>query len=228
MVTQQPKKKKKKKKSDPFWPIVIILSILAFTGSFWFFYMLTSKINTQTFPTTDTPKIMVTPTPEVSLEGQGSLLVGENTPLPTPTPESTAEVIQAPTTPQNTPEPEAEEEPTPPPTPAPTPTARPTVRPTPVAVPTLAPPKPQSNKATTPAANANSVYKVQVGSYASKSAAESAASQLSEKGYQATVVERSGKYTLQLGRFDSQESALGLAEEITQQGYEVVVRKSNS
>lgn len=54
------KKSKKKKKADPFWPIVIILSILAFTGSFWFFYMLTSKINTRSFPTTETPKLMQT------------------------------------------------------------------------------------------------------------------------------------------------------------------------
>ncbi len=226
MVTQQPKKKKKKKKSDPFWPIVIILSILAFTGSFWFFYMLTSKINTQSFPTTDTPKIMVTPTPEISFEGESSLLVGENTPLSTPTPESTAELIQSQplrAETQTTPE-EVEE--TPPPTPAPTPTPRPVAVSTPVSVPTLAPLK-QPVKAPAVASDANSVYKVQVGSYASKSAAESAASQLSEKGYKTTVVERSGKYTLQLGRFDSQESALGLAEEITQQGYEVVVRKSN-
>lgn len=226
MVTQQPKKKKKKKKSDPFWPIVIILSILAFTGSFWFFYMLTSKINTQSFPTTDTPKIMVTPTPEISLEGESSLLVGENTPLSTPTPESTAELIQSQplrAEAQTTPE-EVEE--TPPPTPVPTPTPRPVAVSTPVSIPTLAPLK-QPVKAPTVASDANSVYKVQVGSYASKSAAESAASQLSEKGYKTTVVERSGKYSLQLGRFDSQESALGLAEEITQQGYEVVVRKSN-
>ena len=227
MVTQQPEKKKKKKKSDPFWPIVIILSILAFTGSFWFFYMLTSKINTQSFPTTDTPKIMVTPAPEISLEGESSLLIGEHTPLTTPTPESTAEVIlnqtvrtEAKTTPEEV------EEPPPPPPPAPTAPPRPVAVSTPVSAPTLAPLK-QPIKAAPVATDGDSVYKVQVGSYASKSAAESAASQLSEKGYKTTVVERSGKYTLQLGRFDSQDSALGLAEEITQQGYEVVVRKSN-
>jgi cell division protein FtsN len=227
MVTQQPKKKKKKKKSDPFWPIVIILSILAFTGSFWFFYMLTSKINTQSFPTTDTPKIMVTPTPEISLEGESSLLVGENTPLSTPTPESTAEIIQSQpvrTETQSAPE---EFEETPPPPPSPTATPRPVAVSTPVSVPTLAPLKQPVKAPALASESSSSVYKVQVGSYASKSAAESAASQLSEKGYKTTVVERSGKYTLQLGRFDSQDSALGLAEEITQQGYEVVVRKSN-
>ena len=149
--------------------------------------------------------------------------------MPTPTAESTADIIQSqPVRTQTQTEPEEVEE-TPPPEPSPKVTPRPVAVSTPVPVPTLAPPavKQPVKAATKASEDTSSVYKVQVGSYASKSAAESAASQLSEKGYKTTVVERSGKYTLQLGRFDSQESALGLAEEITQQGYEVVVRKSN-
>ncbi len=223
MVSEKPKKKKKKKKSDPFWPIVIILVILAFTGSFWFFYMLTSKINTQSFPTTDTPKIMITPTPEVTLDGEGSLLVGENTPLPTPTPEATP-------TPESTALAQATAPP--PPKPTPEPTEVPTPASTPTPVPTRAPATPAPAKTSAPVVTAapvqssESVYKVQVGSYTSREEADAAAIRLGEKGYKASAVERNGKFTLQLGLFKAQESALNLAEEVTQQGYEVVVRKS--
>ena len=219
-VTKSGKKiKKKKKKTDPFWPIVIILSILAFTGSFWFFYMLTSKINTRTFPTTDTPKLMITPTPDVNLDGD-TYMVGDNTRLEeTPAPQNSDELIAVATTaPSTTPNTtastaiEASPESTPRPTPTPLPSRTPKPSPT---------PRPTA----TPSAIEKSAFRVQVGAYGNRSDAEKASGKLSEKGYSTLITEENGRFRIQLGVFDSQESALSLAEEITQQGYEVVVRK---
>lgn len=215
-----PKKKKTKgqRKSDPFWPIVIILSILAFTGSFWFFYMLTSKINTRTFETTDKPKLMLTPTP---YEIEGGTRTVEYGPVPTPTPPE--EVSASPTLNQVlvSATPEALVTVTPEPsvlaTLAPTPTALPTRTPQPVLTPVVTPtPAPVVKK---------SVFRVQVGSYTSRDAAQKVANELSEKGYSAVVSEDAGKYRVQLGIYQEQESALAVAEEVTQQGYAVVVRK---
>ncbi|PIQ24950.1 hypothetical protein COW36_06230 [bacterium (Candidatus Blackallbacteria) CG17_big_fil_post_rev_8_21_14_2_50_48_46] len=214
-----PKKKKTKgrKKADPFWPIVIILSILAFTGSFWFFYMLTSKINTRTFETTDKPKLMVTPTP---YELEGGTKTVDYGPVPTPTPpeEGSSSPLQNQTLATASPEmassPSAEPsvlatiEPTP--SPLPTRTPRPVV--TPVATPTPPPVK-------------KAAYRVQVGSYSSRDAAQKVATELSEKGYSAVVSEDNGKFKIQLGVYSEQDSALAVAEEVTQQGYAVVVRK---
>lgn len=223
-MSNQPKSspsKKKKKKSDPFWPIVIILSILAFTGSFWFFYMLTSKINTRTFPTTDTPKLMITPTPDVSLQ-PGTLMVGDNNSLESAEPSPEASVTDTNTLTGKAPvesSPSAEArsvQSTPAPTPVATASPRPTATPRPAATP---------RPTTTPAPAAKVSYRVQVGSYSSREAAQSTATQLSEKGYATTLSEDNGRYRIQLGVYESQESALALAEEITQQGYEVVVRK---
>lgn len=226
-MSKQPasdKKGKKKKKSDPFWPIVIILSILAFTGSFWFFYMLTQKINTRTFNTTDTPKLMVTQSPEISLESGSPYYIGDNKNLAEPSPEASPELItqvsQAPATrPETleTAEPAAQAvdttpQPTPRPTLRPTPTPRPVTTPRPTAAPTAIP---------------KSAYRVQVGSYDSKDEAQSTLNLLSEKGYSAVVSENNGRYSIQLGVFDSQESAVALAEEVTNQGYAVLVRKVN-
>lgn len=214
-----PKKKttKGRKKTDPFWPIVIILSILAFTGSFWFFYMLTSKINTRTFETTDKPKLMLTPTP-YQLEGETRTVDYGPVPTPTPleavsaSPSQNAVVATGTPVPSTTPSaaPSAIETLAPPPTPPPTRTPRPIA--TAVATPTAPPAKKAS-------------YRVQVGSYSSRDAAQKVANELSEKGYSAVVSEDSGKFRVQLGVYQEQDGALAIAEEVTQQGYAVVVRK---
>lgn len=205
------KKVKKKKKADPFWPIVIILSILAFTGSFWFFYMLTSKINTRNFPTTDTPKLMLTPSPDVALEGSTVQVGGnrgETTGVASPAASVSALATRSPAAVASAAATRA-------PVSTPVPTAVPTVAATPVAtaVPTAVPAQTASN------------FKVQVGSYGSRDEAQQIATQLSGKGYSPIVVEESGRFRVQLGVYVNQEGALALAQEVTQQGYEVVVRK---
>ena len=216
-----PKKKKSKKtqKTDPFWPIVIILSILAFAGSFWFFYMLTSKINTRSFDTTDKPKLMVTATP---YELNGETRTVDYGPVPTPTPSEEIIVPSAsPTTVSAT--------------------ASPTLSGTPTAEPstlsTLAPPETPPPQRTTPRPVVTLLatptplpvkkigFRVQVGAYTNREAAQKVATELSDKGYSATVSEDNGKYRIQLGTYSEQESAMTLAEEVTQQGYAVVVRK---
>lgn len=208
------KKAKKKKKTDPFWPIVIILSILAFTGSFWFFYMLTSHINTRNFPTTDTPKLMLSPSPDNGLTNSSVQLGDTNktttTTQTSPAPDKSAALISA--APASTLPSAAAKSPTPVATPAPT------------VAPTAAPQTPAS----APAATAEkTTYRVHVGSYATRDEAQQVATQLGNKGYAATVIDDNGRFRVQLGVMDSQQNALALAEEITQQGYEVVVRKGS-
>jgi cell division protein FtsN len=214
-----PKKKKTKgrKKTDPFWPIVIILSILAFTGSFWFFYMLTSKINTRTFETTDKPKLMLTPTP-YQLEGETRTL--DYGPVPTPTPPEAISATPAQNQVVATSSPEASQ------APSEAPSALATLAPTPTPFPTRTPrPLPTVAATPTPAPVKNISYRVQVGSYSSRDAAQKAANELSEKGYSAVVSEEGGKFRVQLGVYKEQDGALAIAEEVTQQGYAVVVRK---
>lgn len=211
------KKAKKKKKTDPFWPIVIILSILAFTGSFWFFYMLTSHINTRNFPTTDTPKLMLSPSPDNGLTNS-SVQLGDTTKTTTtqasPAPNKSAALISA--APASTlPSSSAAAK-------SPTPVA--TLAPT--AAPTAAPQTPASAPASAATAE-KTTYRVHVGSYATRDEAQQVATQLGNKGYAATVIDDNGRFRVQLGVMDSQQNALALAEEITQQGYEVVVRKGS-
>ncbi|HEY9841312.1 MAG TPA: hypothetical protein V6D23_12705, partial [Candidatus Obscuribacterales bacterium] len=165
------KKPKKKKKADPFWPIVIILSILAFTGSFWFFYMLTSKINTRTFPTTDTPKLMLTPTPDVSLTGS-TLTVGNNRgESPSPSPSHSVALISS--APASTAPSSVATEATSAPTQVP---ATPLPTRTPAAIPTRTP-RPVATAAPTvaPTAVQKATYRVHVGSYGSRDEAQQVA-----------------------------------------------------
>jgi cell division protein FtsN len=211
---------KRKRKNDPFWPIVIILSILAFTGSFWFFYMLTSKINTKEFETTETPKLMVTPIPSDDLLSSPAIMLGDgNLPSPTPTPEASLVPSQAPAVVSATPEatPIPEETPAAVSTPATIPTPLPTLTPRP-AVSAVLPP-------TTRPAQTKPSFRVQVGSFATRENAQKTASELTDLGYSATVTEDAGRFQIQLGTYQDQEGALALAEEVTQRGYAVVVRK---
>lgn len=206
-----PKKaKKKKKKADPFWPIVIILSILAFTGSFWFFYMLTSKINTRNFPTTDTPKLMLPASPSAGPEGTGVQAGGADT-RPSGGPVGASTVASR--------SPAANASPA-----RATQTASastPARTATPTAVVTATPVSTTTTTTTQPTA-----FRVQVGSYNTREEAQQIAGQLSAKGYGPLVVEDSGRFRLQLGVYENEENALALAQEITQQGYEVIVRKA--
>lgn len=213
-TSSKKKAKAKKKKADPFWPIVIILSILAFTGSFWFFYMLTSKINTRNFPTTDTPKLMVTPSAETSLEGASMQVGNQQSTSQTPTASSQTLISAAPAV-----------------STAPATSAQTSSLPSAAASAVLATSTPRATPSplamTTPATGARSLFRVQVGSYTSRDEAQQIASQLADKSYPATVIEEAGRFRVQIGAYDSQESALALAEEVTNQGYEVVVRKAN-
>ncbi len=203
-----PKKaKKKKKKADPFWPIVIILSILAFTGSFWFFYMLTSKINTRNFPTTDTPKLMLTPTPAGNAGGLGVPASGNATSNTGTQPASSPVIGNSPAAMASVQKTAS--------APAATAVATParTATPAPTAV-------------ATAAANTPVAFRVQVGSYSSREEAQQVSGQLSAKGYGPLIVDDNGRFRLQLGVYENEDNALALAQEITQQGYEVIVRKA--
>lgn len=199
------------KREDSFWPIVIILAIICFTASFWVFYMLTNKINTRTFNTSEVPTLMLTPTPStfpstiVIGEGQG----GSPSPSvsPSKSPEQTPSKSSRPSpTPTPTPSPSVSVSPTPTPKPTPTPSLEPTV-------------SPSASK------EQETIYRVQVGTFTGKDEAQKVSNELTDLGYSVVVIEDGGTYHVQLGSYQSQERAVALAEEVTQKGYSVVVRQ---
>ena len=69
------------------------------------------------------------------------------------------------------------------------------------------------------------VYRVQVGAYDTKDAAQSMADELLSAGIAATVVFDQGQYHAQIGAFSSRDRALSVADEINSQGYSVTIRK---
>lgn len=216
--TTKKKQKKKKKKADPFWPIVIILSILAFTGSFWLFYSVTRNINTKTFPTTDTPK-WTAPSQE-PISNSGTIMIGDgNLATPTPTPEMATPTPEPTPENSNEPEPEATE----------APQATPKATPTPVAT---AAPTPKPSRAATPEPTSapsdvvkQIAYRVQAGSFSSQEEAQETVSKLTAQGYNPSLITEGDKFIIQLGTFEEQDKALALAEEVIQRRFNVSVRR---
>ena len=195
------KKQIKSNREDSFWPIVIILAIICFTASFWVFYMLTNKINTRTFNTSDVPTLMITPS---STSFPSTIVIGNGQGTPSPS-----------GSPSKSPEPGQSKSPTPSPTPTPKPTRTPT--PTPSLKPTPSPSTSQKEPET--------IYRVQVGTFTGKDEAQKVSNELTDLGYSVMIIEDGGTYHVQLGSYQSQERAVSLAEEVTQRGYSVVVRQ---
>lgn len=106
------------------------------------------------------------------------------------------------------------------PTPRAVETPMPRRSPTPYIVVYTAPPEPTA----TPAP-ARDVYRVQVGSYDTKEAAQSMVDELLSNGITASVVFDQGQYHAQVGAFSDRDRALSVASDIDAQGYAVIIRK---
>ncbi|MBM3268316.1 MAG: SPOR domain-containing protein [Candidatus Sericytochromatia bacterium] len=201
----RPPQRQSQRRRNP-WPVAVYWSTFilcaggSFAAGFWFTYSYTSQVGTRGLTTAVAPQpgTLITPIPAMA------------TPEPFATP---ADLFAS--------------EPTPTPIPLPTERVR-TPTPEPQAVLTTPEPayeEPPPEVADTPEpAPAEDVYRVQVGSYESRDAAEQMVQELLSAGIQAVVVYDSTKYHAQVGAFSSKERALAVADEVNAKGYSVTIR----
>lgn len=80
--------------------------------------------------------------------------------------------------------------------------------------------------ATPMAANEGKVFRVQVGSYDTQTAAQSMVDELSAAGINAAVVQdNNGQYHAQIGAYSKRDRALSVADEVNAKGYSVTIRQ---
>ena len=230
-----------KRKEDNFWYVVMVLAIVSFTVSFWIFYAMTSRINTKTPAVAAQPSVeMATPDPNNTVTP--TLLIGEGigssdaSPSPEALPSAAASASAKPS-----PKPSASPSlngiialasSKPSGTPSASPKAQPSTSnlqeirtsPSPGAKPSD---KAASAKPPTPKPESDTVFRVQVGSYADRDEAAKAAEELAGMGYNVVMIGDGDKTRIQLGSFSDQDKALHLAEQVTQKGYSVVVRRTS-
>lgn len=72
---------------------------------------------------------------------------------------------------------------------------------------------------------AGSVFKVQVGTFATSEEAQRQVDDLGASGIKAIVVYDAGRYHAQLGAFSDRDRAMGVAEEVNRRGYSVTIRR---
>lgn len=78
----------------------------------------------------------------------------------------------------------------------------------------------------TPASDEGKVFRVQVGSYDSQTAAQSMVDELSAAGINAAVVQGTdGQYHAQIGAYSKRDRALSVADEVNAKGYSVTIRQ---
>lgn len=209
---------------DLFWPVLGVISMLALTGSFLMFMVISRVPETRENPLV---RASATASPEVSFEGQGTRMIGDykfetETPSPSPsaTPTQTAitrtevEPVEASVAP-------------PPILPAATlPPPGPAVRLTPPPIRAVTPPSIKPPPAKTPPPVESSDYLVLAGPYDNRADAEAGSSVLGELGQAVKINENDGKFWLQVGSsFAQQDEALALAEQVIQRGHQAMVKK---
>lgn len=80
--------------------------------------------------------------------------------------------------------------------------------------------------ATPPSSDEGKVFRVQVGSYDTQTAAQSMVDELSAAGINAAVVEDdAGQYHAQIGAYSKRDRALSVADEVNAKGYSVTIRQ---
>ncbi|HEY9854102.1 MAG TPA: SPOR domain-containing protein [Stenomitos sp.] len=201
-----PPKRRRTGKSATYWVVFVVFALASFAGGFWFTYRGT-QVSIKEPPVGPAPTaIPVTaPTPEAAADAP----VDTATPAPidpfaaapapsaTPTPAGGATKVAA------TPDPWGGEVP---------------ADDVPQAAPTEAP--------TAPPAEGGKVFRVQVGSYDSQSAAQSMVDELSAAGIHAAVIQDStGQYHAQIGAYSKRDRALSVADEVNAKGYSVTIRQ---
>lgn len=184
-----------------YWVFLIICSGAAFAGGFLFTYGYTSGVAKRDIAPGLTPPPIMKETPYPVW-----------TPPPPPTPSPTPDPLFA-VDPDPTEAPAAS---------APTPTPRPSARVT--AAPDGDDAVLSTGTTTTPAPTPEEVYRVWVGQYEQREAAEDMILELQAAGVQAVVVSDGRFYRAQIGAYTSRERALAVAEEVNLKGYGVIIR----
>jgi cell division septation protein DedD len=229
-----------KRKEDNFWYVVMVLAIVSFTVSFWIFYAMTSRINTKTPAVAAQPSVEVA-TPDPNNTVTPTLLIGEGigSSDALPSPEAFASLapslrpilkpsaspsipgIIALTSAKPSLRPSASARP------LPSSSALLELHATPLPMASKAPlTAPSKPPAATTKGEGDTVFRVQVGSYADRDEAAKAAEELAGMGYNVVMIGDGDKTRIQLGAFGDQDKALHLAEEVTQKGFSVVVRRT--
>ena len=83
-------------------------------------------------------------------------------------------------------------------------------------------PAPQSQAATTPTATAPKLWKVRVGSFATREEAKQASEELAAQGLPVYVT-GGGPWAVQVGAFANRENAIKLGDSLADQGYDVLI-----
>ena len=188
-----------------FWLFLLCASAGAFGAGFWYTYGATLNVNTKSPLAESTPK-------PGSMRGNPSIATK-------PSPSATV---------------------FPGPLPVTSPTAmfgaHPAVTPTPMAVigtvdpsPTPTHTRPPATPAPArtpmpPAATKEEIYRVQVGAFDSREAAQKQVEELQTVGINAVVVYDGGAYHAQLGAFSDRARAISVADEVNTRGYSVTIR----
>jgi cell division protein FtsN len=191
-----------------FWLFLLCASAGAFGAGFWYTYGMTLNVNTKSPVAESTPK-------PGWMHGQTGMAAK-------PTPSATA-VIPGPL---------------PGPSTSPLPTSRksPGATPTPMALlgalsPSTSPTHLRATATPAPArtpnvvtTNKEEIYRVQVGAFDSREAAQKQVEELQTVGINAVVVYDGGAYHAQLGAFSDRARAISVADEVNTRGYSVTIR----
>lgn len=178
-----------------FWLFLVGASASAFGAGFWYTYGATANVNIKS-PGAGNVKPIATPVAVV----------------PTPAPTATVQpgLLDMPST-----------------APTATPVAvREAVQPVGIATPVFVEPgTPRPPVATPePAVNQPEIFRVQVGPFDDRMAAERQVQELQASGINAVVVYDQGRYHAQLGAFSDRARAISVADEVNQRGYSVTIR----
>lgn len=180
-----------------FWLFLVGASGGAFAGGFWYTYGATVNVNTKS--------PLDGAIPNRAVKGAAAIAA-----RPSPSPSPTV-----------VPGPLAVEIPSPTPVPTERPTAAPAATPEPVATPD---PFAVATAAPTPAPKTIEIYRVQVGAFDSREAAQRQVEELQTVGINAVVVYDAGAYHAQLGAFSDRARAISVADEVNIRGYSVTIR----
>ncbi|MFN8672686.1 MAG: hypothetical protein U0457_11490 [Candidatus Sericytochromatia bacterium] len=200
---------------------MIVLSIFSFAVSYVVFVQMTSKVETKNISTSKLPTESTDPNSQTILigNGQGS---PKNSPNAVITPE-----VSTSSTPIMSPSGSISPSGSPSPSPSVSVSATTTPIPSMTPVPTPTPSKLVSISTPTPEAKKkNSIFKVRVGAFDSRTEAEKKAKDLEALGYEAMIIDEPEGSYVQVGAFKENDKAVSLAEEVSQKGFSVSIRNT--
>lgn len=209
----QPPKRKRSGRSGLYWTLFALCTIASFGGGFWFTYRGT-QVSIKEPPVGLVASTTSVPQDALAANAADAASSSHPAPLVTPAPvdpfavsDATADAGSAST--KATPLPDSNQTDVPP-----------DANPAPDA--SVAP----DAQAPDQAADSSKVYRVQVGSYDSQTAAQSMVDELSAAGVHSVAVQdASGQYHAQIGAYAERDRALSVADEVNAKGYSVTIRQ---